>query len=65
MSLLGLSYVARVALVTALAAIIPIIGYLWIGGSRLERFGIPKMLWSVVVLLPAIVTFIIAAIVYR
>jgi hypothetical protein len=65
MSLSGLPYVARVVLVTLVAAIIPIAGYLYIGSSRLERFGIPKILWPVVILLPAIVTFVIAVIVYK
>jgi len=65
MSLLGLQYVARVALVTLAAAIIPFIGFLYIGGTRLERAGIPAEYWPVILILPAIVTFILATILYR
>ena len=65
MPLSGLPYVARVALVTLAAAIIPIAGYFYVGSSRLERFGIPQILWPVVILLPAIVTFVIAVILYK
>lgn len=65
MSLFGFPYAARIILVTVLAAIIPITGYLYIGSSRLERFGIPKILWPVVILLPAVATFAIAVTVYK
>ena len=56
-------YVLRVALVTVAAAIIPLIGYLWIGGRRLGT--VPTSYWPLILLLPAVVTFVIAAIVYR
>jgi hypothetical protein len=56
-------YLLRVALVTVAAAIIPFIGYLWIGGRRLG--GIPVSYWPLILLMPAVVTFAIAAIVYR
>ena len=57
-------YALRVAFVTTAALVVPLIGYSIIGHRRLPA-SLPPLAVAFVVALPAIATFIIAAVVYR